>query len=62
LFFNRGKTVINWRAVFAGKHNSIVIKNEKKKAKYFSDQNGDMLSYADIAVNGGEKITAVCKD
>lgn len=61
-FFNRGKTVLHWRAAFAGKHNFIRIKNVKKKAKYGSDKNGTIFSYTDSTINGGEKITATRED
>lgn len=60
IFVNKGKAPLRWRAVFAGNRTAIAVNGKKMKVAYTVDANGDRLSFVEVMVKGGERMTAKC--
>ncbi|MEO6707579.1 MAG: hypothetical protein ABIN04_17200 [Ginsengibacter sp.] len=61
-FYNEGKLPVNWRAVFAGKYEFIIVNDKKNLAKTMKDKSGNLVSYIDTMVGAGKKMNAFCRN
>lgn len=55
---NKGNNPIQWRVMFAGDYDAIVIDNKKITANHKKDDNGKSYTFIDVPVNPGQKIKA----
>ena len=55
---NNGKVEIIWKAIFAGKHETIIVNGSEKQAMLKTDRLGNTFSFINIPVKIGTTITA----
>ncbi|MET0946109.1 MAG: hypothetical protein ABWY22_11920 [Flavobacterium sp.] len=55
---NKGNRTIQWRVMFAGDYDAILIDNKKITANHKKDDNGKSYTFIDVPVNPGQKIKA----
>lgn len=58
VFGNEGNSAIRWRAAFTGRLDHIFVNNNSMPAKYELDQAGNVISYVNIRVKPGTRVTA----
>jgi hypothetical protein len=58
---NKGKNAIQWRAMFPGNYNSVVVNGKKVNVFHTKEDNGDSYTFVDVPVNAGQKTIAVCQ-
>ncbi|MCC6683844.1 MAG: hypothetical protein IT247_02120 [Bacteroidia bacterium] len=61
VFFNKGNNRVYWKAMFVGRHEKVVVNGITRKAGLIQDANGNVFSFAEIAVGPGKKIIVHCK-
>lgn len=61
VFLNKGNNQVYWRAMFTGSHEKVIVDGITRKAGLMNDANGNVLSFADIIVNPGKRVTVRCK-
>ncbi len=59
-FINNGQTLLRWKALFAGHRRAISVNGKKMPAEHVADADGSPLSFVEVTVMGGERITAKC--
>lgn len=58
---NKGKNLIQWRAMFQGNHNSVFIDNKKVASTHEKDNKGNSYTFVETIVNAGQKIKVECR-
>ena len=61
VFYNKGKKAITWSAKFVGIFSIIHVNGKEIEAKHEKDEQGNMISYADIIVKPQGKAEAIAK-